>query len=81
MMMKMKKMLKAELIGLEAEISDSKNKDNIQEIFIEEINRHIEKAEELGKSKIIPDSPYKDLLAEFPRYIINEMLKEIKIAV
>ncbi|MCK4902790.1 MAG: polyprenyl synthetase family protein [Thermoplasmatales archaeon] len=59
----------------------AKNKDNIQEIFIEEINRHIEKAEELGKSKIIPDSPYKDMLSEFPRYIINEMLKEIKIAV
>ena len=54
----------------------AKNKDNIQESFIEEINKHIEKAEELGKSKIILDSPYKDLLAEFPRYIINEMLKE-----
>ena len=59
----------------------AKNRDNIQKIFIEEINKHIEKAEELGKSKIIPDSPYKDLLAEFPRYIINEMLKEIKITV
>ena len=59
----------------------AKNQGKILDIYIEEIDKHIKKAEKLGKSKIIPNSPYKDLLAEFPRYIINDMLKEIEIAV
>ena len=31
--------------------------------------------------KEIPDSPYKGLIKDFPRFIINEMLKEINIAI
>jgi len=58
----------------------SKNKDKIQKIYLDEINKHIEKAEKLVKSKEIPDSDYKNLLKIFPRYIINEMLKEINIS-
>jgi len=58
-----------------------KNKDKIQELYIDEIKKHIKKAEQLGKSKIIPDSVYKTFLSDFPKFIINEMLKEIKISV
>jgi len=58
-----------------------KNKDKIREFYIEEIKKHVIKAEKLSRSKIIPESPYKKLLTEFPSYIINEMLKEINIAV
>lgn len=57
-----------------------KNKDRIKKIFIEEIQEHLKKAEELGKSKIIPESPYKDLFQEVPRYIINSILKEINLS-
>ena len=58
-----------------------RNKDEIQNIYIEEIKKHIRKAEKISKSKIIPNSYYKNLLTDFPRYIINEMLKKIDIAV
>jgi hypothetical protein len=58
-----------------------RNKDEIQNIYIEEIKKHIRKAEKISKSKIIPNSHYKNLLTDFPSYIINEMLKKIDIAV
>jgi len=57
-----------------------KNKDKIEDLYIKEIKKHIKKAEELSLSKKIPKSIYKDMLHDFPKYIINEMLKEIKIA-
>ena len=59
----------------------AKNKDEIEKIYLDEIKKHIEKAEILSASDLIPKSQYKDLIAEFPRYIINEMLKEIKISI
>jgi hypothetical protein len=39
------------------------------------------KAEKLSQSEKIPESDYKTLLFESPSYVINMMLKEIKIAV
>ena len=59
----------------------AKNKDKIQEYYIEEINKHVRKAEEISKSDLIPKSNYKDLLGYAPVYIINKMLKEINITV
>jgi hypothetical protein len=56
-----------------------KNKDKIQALYIDEIKKHIKKAEDLSLSKEIPESQYKNLLNDFPKYIINEMLKEINI--
>ena len=57
----------------------AKNSLKIKEIYIEEIKRHIKKAEKLSKSEVIPPSPYKTLLTEAPSYITNRMLKEIDI--
>jgi geranylgeranyl pyrophosphate synthase len=59
----------------------AKNKDKIQEFYLDEIKKHVKKAEELGKSDIIPKSSYKDILIEAPTYIINMMLSEIDIAI
>jgi geranylgeranyl diphosphate synthase type I len=59
----------------------SKNKEKIQKIYLEEIKKHIINAEKLSNSKEIPDSPYKELIKYFPRFIINEMLKEINISI
>jgi geranylgeranyl pyrophosphate synthase len=53
----------------------------IKKIFIDEIKRHIKKAEELSNSTLIPSSPYKELLRETPTYMINQMLNEIKITI
>ena len=54
-----------------------KNSSKIKEIYLEEIKRHIQKAEKLSKSETIPPSPYKELLTKAPSYIANRMLKEI----
>ena len=59
----------------------AKNKNKIQEIYIEEIKKHIRNAEELGKSDLIPSSQYKNLLQDAPNFIINKMLKEVSISI
>lgn len=59
----------------------AKNSTKIKQLYIEEIRRHVSKAEKLSKSDIIPPSPYKDLLTDAPAYITNSMLKEIDIAI
>jgi len=59
----------------------AKNSSKIKQMYIGEIKRHVKKAEKLSKSEKIPPSSYKDLLIEAPVYIINKMLREIKIAI
>jgi geranylgeranyl pyrophosphate synthase len=59
----------------------AKNKDKIQDIYIKEIQRHVENAQKLSKSDLIPSSKYKDLLIEAPRYIVNKMLHEIDVTI
>jgi len=56
-----------------------KNSSKIKNLYIDEIRRHVKKAEYLSKSEIIPPSPYKELLIEAPSFITNRMLKEINI--
>ena len=58
-----------------------KNSEKIKELYIEEIKRHLKRAESLSKSDVIPPSEYKDLLIEAPSYIINTMLSEINIII
>jgi len=59
----------------------AKNKDKIEQFYIEEIKMHLERAKVLAKSNLIPKSHYKNLLEELPSYIINRMLKEINVTV
>lgn len=59
----------------------AKNSSKIKRFYIDEIKKHVNKAIQLSSSEMIPSSPYKDLLIEAPTYIINKMLKEIKIAI
>ncbi|MCK5636431.1 MAG: polyprenyl synthetase family protein [Thermoplasmatales archaeon] len=59
----------------------AKNKDKIHNFYIEEINKHVRKAEELSRSDLIPKSKYKNLLGTAPAYIINKMLREINVAI
>jgi len=58
-----------------------KNKDKIKQYYIDEIKKHVMRAEELGSSNLIPESNYKNLLTQAPTYIINKMLSEIKITI
>lgn len=59
----------------------TENEKEIKDFYITEIKKHVEKAEEISKADIIPNSRYKDLLVETPRYIVNKMLKEVKIEI
>jgi geranylgeranyl pyrophosphate synthase len=58
-----------------------KNEDKIKQFYIDEIKKHVIRAEELSKSNLIPESNYKNLLTQAPTYIINKMLNEIKITI
>jgi len=53
----------------------------IKQIYINEITKHIQRAEKLSASDIIPNSAYKDLLRDAPTSIINKMLREINVSV
>ena len=59
----------------------SKNSDKIKELYLDEIKRHLKRAEHLSRSDVIPPSEYADFLHEAPSYIINRMLKEINVTV
>ena len=59
----------------------AKHKDKIQELYIDEIKRHIKNAVELSKSNLIPNSDYKKMLTDAPNYIINKMLREIDVKI
>jgi len=58
-----------------------KHSSTIQEIYLDEIKNHVQKAEELSKLDVIPESPYKKLLTDAPAYIINKMLEKITITI
>jgi len=57
----------------------AKNSEKIKELYLEEINRHIKRAEQLSRSDFIPPSKYAELLQNAPSFIINRMLKEINV--
>ena len=59
----------------------TRDSSKIRTLYIEEIKRHTKKAEQLGRSKIIPSSQYKNLLIETPTNIINKVLKQIRIEI
>ncbi len=58
-----------------------KDKGKIQKYYIDQIRKHLKKAEEISNSKVIPESKYKNLLNTAPSYIINKMLREINISI
>jgi len=59
----------------------AKHSSEIKQIFINEITKHIQKAEKLSTLDIIPNSLYKDLLRDAPTSIINKMLREINVSI
>jgi len=59
----------------------ARNQDKIKQYYIDEIQKHVKKAQELSKSELIPESNYKELMIEAPTYIINRMLSDIKLSV
>lgn len=58
-----------------------KKSPEIKKLYLEEIAKHVNKAQQICQSPILPDNPYKAFLLNAPFYSINKMLKEIYITI
>jgi len=58
-----------------------KHFEEIKQLYINEITKHIQNAQDLCNQEIIPENEYKTLLREAPTYIINRMLAEIEVSI
>jgi geranylgeranyl pyrophosphate synthase len=58
-----------------------KRSPEIKKLYLEEISKHVNKAQQLCNSPLLPDNPFKVLLLDAPFYSINKMLKEIFITI
>ena len=56
-------------------------KEDLKEIYLEEIRKHVKNAEKLASSEKIKDGPFKDMLREAPRYIVNKMLENVGVVI
>ena len=54
-----------------------KNSSEIKQLYLNEIKKHVEKAQELSNKSIVPTNHYKQFLHDMPLYITNKMLGEI----
>jgi geranylgeranyl pyrophosphate synthase len=58
-----------------------KNSSEIKKLYLEEITKHVNKAQMIAKSSVLPDNQYRTFLLDAPIYSINKMLKEITISI
>jgi geranylgeranyl pyrophosphate synthase len=58
-----------------------KKSPEIKKLYLEEISNHVNKAQQICNSPLLPDNQYKTLLLDAPFYSINKMLKEIFITI
>lgn len=53
----------------------------IKKLYVGEIQKHLKKADNIASSLVIPNNAYKPLIKEAPRYIINQMLKDMNMVI
>ena len=58
-----------------------RNSPEIKQLYLSEIKKHLERAQEISNSTAIPNNIYTDFLKQAPSYIINKMLNEINISI
>jgi geranylgeranyl pyrophosphate synthase len=58
-----------------------KKSPEIKKLYLEEISKHVNKAQMICKSPILPNNQFKTFLLDYPFYGINKMLKEIYITI
>ncbi|MCX6663855.1 MAG: polyprenyl synthetase family protein [Euryarchaeota archaeon] len=56
-----------------------KRSPEIKKLYLEEISKHVNKAQIICKSPLLPNNEFKTFLLDAPFYSINKMLKEIYI--
>ena len=59
----------------------ARNEDKIRQFYLDEIQKHVKRAEDLSRLEVIPNTSYKKLMNIAPTYIINKMLSEINISI
>jgi geranylgeranyl pyrophosphate synthase len=59
----------------------NKKSPEIKKLYLEEISKHVNKAQMLCKSPVLPNNQFKTFLLDAPFYSINKMLKEIYITI
>ena len=57
------------------------NSSEIKKLYLEEITKHVARAQELSQSPLIPDNDFKKFLPDAPIFSINKMLAEIRITI
>ena len=58
-----------------------KRSPEIKKLYLEEISKHVNKAQMICKSPLLPNNQFKTFLLDAPFYSINKMLKEIFITI
>jgi len=58
-----------------------KKSPEIKKLYLEEITKHVTKAQQICNSPVLPDNQFKTFLLDAPFYSINKMLKEIYITI
>jgi geranylgeranyl pyrophosphate synthase len=58
-----------------------KNSSEIKKVYLEEISKHVAKAQAVSNSPLIPETTFKKFLYDAPIYSINKMLEEIFITI
>jgi len=58
-----------------------KKSPEIKKLYLEEISKHVHKAQMICKSPLLPNNEFKTFLLDAPFYSINKMLKEIFITI
>lgn len=58
-----------------------KKSPEIKKLYLEEISKHVTKAQKICNSPLLPDNQFKTFLLDAPYYSINKMLKEIYITI
>jgi len=59
----------------------NKKSPEIKKLYLEEISKHVNKAQMICKSPVLPNNQFKTFLLDAPFYSINKMLKEIYITI
>jgi geranylgeranyl pyrophosphate synthase len=58
-----------------------KKSPEIKKLYLEEISKHVNKAQMICKSPVLPNNQFKTFLLDAPFFSINKMLKEIYITI
>jgi geranylgeranyl pyrophosphate synthase len=58
-----------------------KNSSEIKKLYLEEITKHVKKAQTICASPALPDNQFRTFLLDAPIYSINKMLNEITISI